>query len=142
MTSDEMIGKNRIQDIRWLCSLSESELDLLISLKKMAIQRSSFIEHHFLSHKFDLKLLRGLSFVLIQVLKDRLGDNSQVAESCLEKSNLVKQEISEEFREMGVEELMACIGTDRKKVISEFLGDDDLVVEKKRFLRRGRTPLL
>ncbi|GKA22592.1 zinc finger BED domain-containing protein RICESLEEPER 2 [Tanacetum coccineum] len=38
MTIDEMIGKNWIQDIRWLCSLSESELDLLISLKKMAIQ--------------------------------------------------------------------------------------------------------
>ncbi|PWA64693.1 Spc97/Spc98 [Artemisia annua] len=51
MTSDEMIGKNRVEDIRWLCSLSESELDLLISVKKMAIQRSSFIEQHFLSDK-------------------------------------------------------------------------------------------
>lgn len=132
-----MLGDNRIEDVRWLCSLSESELDLLISLKEMAIRRASFIGHGSLSNKFDLKMLRGLSFVLMQFLNERLGDNPDVAESvsgCLDESSIVKQEISEEFREMGVEELMAHIGSDRKKRIAELFGDDDddLVAGKKK----------
>ncbi|KAJ9563409.1 hypothetical protein OSB04_008569 [Centaurea solstitialis] len=134
----EMLGDNRVEDIRWLCSLSESELDLIISLKEMAIRRASIIGHDSLSNKFDLKMLRGLGFVLMQQLNERLGDNPEVAESvsgCVDGSNLVKHEIKEEFREMGVEELMAYIRSDRKKRIAELLGDDaddDMVTVKKK----------
>ncbi|KAI3719450.1 hypothetical protein L6452_20349 [Arctium lappa] len=143
----EMLGDNRIEDVRWLCSLSESELDLLISLKKMAIRRASFIGHGSLSNKFDLKMLRGLSFVLMQFLNERLGDNPDLADSvsgCVDESNIVKQEISEEFQEMGVEELMAYIRSDRKKRIAKLFGDDDgddLVTGKKKRVDHGRTPL-
>ncbi|XP_024988365.1 uncharacterized protein LOC112523132 [Cynara cardunculus var. scolymus] len=132
----EMLGDNQIEDVRWLCSLSESELDLLISLKEMAIRRASFVGHESLSKKFNLKMLRGLSFVLMQFLNERLGENTEVAESvsgCVDESNIVKHEISEEFQEMGVEELMAYIGPDRKKRIADLFGDDnDLVTGKKK----------
>lgn len=137
MTKDEMIGNDLIEDIRWLCSLSESELDLLMRLKKMVIQRASFIGHGFLANKFDLKMLRDLSFVLMEVLKEQLGD---IPELCVDKSNLVKHEISEEFQEMGVEELMKYIGPDRKKRISELFDGDDVVTGKKRN-RHRRKPL-
>ncbi|KAI3498295.1 hypothetical protein L1887_34067 [Cichorium endivia] len=131
----EMIGDNRIEDVRWLCSLSESELDLLISLKEMAIRRASFIGHESLANNFDLKMLRGLSFVLMQVLKEKLGDIPQMAESvagCVDRLNVVRHDISEEFREMGAEELMAYIGSDRKKRISELFGDDFVSGNKKK----------
>nr|XP_043626448.1 uncharacterized protein LOC122597924 [Erigeron canadensis] len=121
-----MLGDNSIEDVRWLCSLSESELDLLISLKEMAIQRATFIGHKSLSDKFDLKMLRGLSFVLMKVFKEKLGDDNitQLGEPCVDKSFLVKHEISQEFREMGKEQLMAYIGSDKKKRISQLFGFD------------------
>lgn len=139
-----MIGDNRIEDVRWLCSLSESELDLLISLKEMAIRRASFIGHESLANNFDLKMLRGLSFVLMQVLKEKLGDIPQMAESiagCVDRLNVVRHEISEEFREMSAEELMAYIGSDKKKRISELFGDDFVSGKKKKKVALEKTSL-
>ncbi|KAK1436476.1 hypothetical protein QVD17_02256 [Tagetes erecta] len=149
MTKDGMLGKHRIEDIRWLCSLSESELDLVISLKKMATRRQSLIlkkkstqkepvtSHKSLSKKFDLKMLRDLTFVLMQVLKEQLADVTQTAGSRVDNSSLIKYEISEEFREMGVEELMAYIRPDRKKRISMLFGIDDMVTNKNKRARNG-----
>ncbi|KAI3820129.1 hypothetical protein L1987_13987 [Smallanthus sonchifolius] len=125
MKKGRILGKHQIEDVRWLCSLSTSELDLVIRLKKMATRRKSFIlkemksgkksviKHKSLSKKFDLKMLRDLTFGLMQVVKERLDDATQTAGSCVDKSNLIKYEISEEFREMGVKELMAYIRPDR-----------------------------
>ncbi|CAM8917290.1 unnamed protein product [Rhodiola kirilowii] len=53
-------GNNRIEDVNWLCSLSESELDMLISLKKLVIQRAKVIGNPKLASKIDLKMLRAL----------------------------------------------------------------------------------
>ncbi|KMS96829.1 hypothetical protein BVRB_8g199070 [Beta vulgaris subsp. vulgaris] len=55
-----IIGDSHPKDVRWLCSLSESELDMLISLKKLALQRARAVEHESLAHGFDLKMLRAL----------------------------------------------------------------------------------
>ncbi|KAL7603175.1 hypothetical protein Lser_V15G15813 [Lactuca serriola] len=129
----EMLGDNRIEDVRWLCSLSESELDLLVSLKEMAIQRASFIGHESLANNFDLKKLRDLSFLLMQVQKQQLKES---VHGCVERLNVARQEISEEFREMSAEELMAFIGSDRKKKISELFGDDFLTGKKKKKTKR------
>lgn len=149
MTKDVRLGKHRIEDIRWLCSLSDSELDLVISLKKMANRRQSLIlktkstqnepvtSHKSLSKKFDLKMLRDLTFVLMQVVKERLDDITQASGSRVGNSNLIKYEISEEFREMGVEELMAYIRPDRQKRISKLFGIDDMVTNKKKRARNG-----
>ncbi|KAI3733177.1 hypothetical protein L1987_64396 [Smallanthus sonchifolius] len=143
-----ILGKHRIEDVRWLCSLSTSELDLVIRLKKMVTRRKSFIlketksgkksviKHKSLSKKFDLKMLRDLTFVLMQVVKERLDDATQTAGSCVDKSNLIKYEIGEEFREMGVKELMAHILPDRKKRMSKLFGSDDLVAKKKKKKKR------
>nr|KJB66975.1 hypothetical protein B456_010G170900 [Gossypium raimondii] len=57
---EETLGNTNIEDANWLCSLSESELDLLISLKKLALKRASAIGHVQLAKKFDLKMLRAL----------------------------------------------------------------------------------
>lgn len=133
-----MLGNKRIEDVRWLCSLTESELDLLINLKKMIIRRASFIGHKSLAYKFDLKKLRDINFESMQVLKQQLGD---IPQSCLDKSNLVKHEISEEFREMGMEELMMYIRPNRKKKIYKLFGIDDLATGKRNRILHGRTLL-
>ncbi|MFS7952567.1 hypothetical protein Hanom_Chr07g00608411 [Helianthus anomalus] len=153
MKKNGMLGKNRTEDIRWLCSLSNSELDILISLRKMATRRqssilkkkgarkASVIKHKSFSKKFDLKMLRDLSFVLMQVVKERLVDVTQMAGLHVDNSNLAKYEISEEFREMGVEELMAYIHPDKKKRISKLFGIDDSVRRKKRRLGSGKKTI-
>ncbi|KAH9621226.1 hypothetical protein KSS87_004561, partial [Heliosperma pusillum] len=55
------IEDNRPEDVRWLLSLSEPELDLLITLKELALQRAKVIGLENLANKFDLKILRALS---------------------------------------------------------------------------------
>ncbi|KAH9792562.1 spc97/spc98 family of spindle pole body (sbp) component [Citrus sinensis] len=56
---NEILSKNRVEDVSWLCSLSESE-DMLISLKLLILQRAKVIGHEELANKFDLKTLRAL----------------------------------------------------------------------------------
>ncbi|KAJ0666947.1 hypothetical protein HanPI659440_Chr17g0672401 [Helianthus annuus] len=142
------LGKNRIEDIRWLCALSNSELNILISLRKMPTRRqssilkkkgarkASVIKHKSLSKKFDLKMLKDLSFVLMQGVKERLVDVPQMA-----RLHLAKYEISEEVWEMGVEELMAYIHPDKRKRISKLFGIDDSVRRKKRRLSSGKKTI-
>lgn len=56
----EILGNNSLEDLTWLCSLSESELDMLISLKMLVIQRAKMAGYDELSQKFDLKMIRAL----------------------------------------------------------------------------------
>uniref|UniRef100_A0A803LRI8 Pentatricopeptide repeat-containing protein n=1 Tax=Chenopodium quinoa TaxID=63459 RepID=A0A803LRI8_CHEQI len=75
-TMDEIkfIGNNHPDDVKWLCSLSESELDMLISLKKLALQRAQAVGHESLAQKFDLKMLRALgNFIITQLSMDVLN---------------------------------------------------------------------
>ena len=83
----EILKTNSLEDLSWLCSLSESELvstsqiffvfvclvmnhinnlvqDLIISLKMLAVQHPKMIKHEKYAQKFDLKMLRalGMSF--------------------------------------------------------------------------------
>ncbi|XP_020594927.1 uncharacterized protein LOC110035026 isoform X1 [Phalaenopsis equestris] len=66
-------GENtQVEEKEWLASLSEHELDFLISLKDLATTRAKNIGHEGLTQKFDLKVLRALAFVLLEYFKDRL----------------------------------------------------------------------
>ncbi|KAM0032860.1 hypothetical protein Hdeb2414_s0016g00479611 [Helianthus debilis subsp. tardiflorus] len=110
-------------------------------LKKKGARKASVIKHKSLSNRFDLKMLRDLSFVLMQVVKARLVDVPQMAGLHVDNSNLAKYKISEEFWEMGVEELMAYIYPDKKKRISKLFGIDDSVRRKKRRLSIGKRTI-
>ncbi|XP_059658308.1 uncharacterized protein LOC132304566 [Cornus florida] len=118
------LAGNRIEDVQWLCSLSESELDMLISLKTLVLQRAKVVGHDDLAKKFDLKMLRVLSFILMQYLKGQLEDLSDVpglAESSgiLDKCNLLKCDINDSFGTMCIEELKSFTGR-RKRVAEMF----------------------
>lgn len=104
-----------MEDVSWLCSLSESELDMLISLKTVVLQRAKIIGLDKLAENFDLKMLRALAFILMEYLKTKGKDSSLVPDGCaavLDHCNLLKCNVEEI---MSVEELKACIGADSNK---------------------------
>ncbi|XVE51716.1 hypothetical protein DITRI_Ditri02bG0063400 [Diplodiscus trichospermus] len=114
---EEILGNNSIEDVSWLCSLSESELDLLISLKKLAMKRASVIGHVQLAKKFDLNMLRALALSLMECLKEKLKDSSTIpglVESAefLDCSNLLKHKIDDV---MSIEELKEYIAFNARK---------------------------
>nr|CAB3469455.1 unnamed protein product [Digitaria exilis] len=67
------------EDKRWLQTLSEPELDLLIGLKELAVTRASNAGHpHLADRVFHLRALRALAFVLLEECKERLRQASSV----------------------------------------------------------------
>ncbi|KAE8715071.1 Spc97 / Spc98 family of spindle pole body component [Hibiscus syriacus] len=131
----EGLGNNNIDDVSWLCSLSESELDLLIALKKLALKRASAFGHVQLAQKFDLKMLRALGFVLMECLREKVEHLSLIPgmdESAvfLDSSNLLKCKLGEV---MSIEEVNECIAfTTRKEFVKRLRGKDTIVKSNKR----------
>ncbi|TXG48259.1 hypothetical protein EZV62_027553 [Acer yangbiense] len=113
---NEILSQNRIEDASWLCSLSESELDMLISLKLLVLQRAKIIGHEDLANKFDLKMLRALGLILMEYFKGKVKDLSLIpalAEPALmDCSNLLKCN-SDDI--MSIEELNTRLQIDSKK---------------------------
>ncbi|TYI77898.1 hypothetical protein E1A91_D06G173700v1 [Gossypium mustelinum] len=132
---EETLGNTNIEDANWLCSLSESELDLLISLKKLALKRASAIGHVQLAKKFNLKMLRALGFVLMEGVKEKVKDLSVIPgmdenATFLDSSNLLKCKVDEV---MSIEELNECIAIEtRKEFRKRPRGKDALVRSSKR----------
>lgn len=81
-----------------------------------------------LAEKFDLKMLRVLSFTLMEYFKEQIKDSTVVIEpaessSSLERSNLLRVKVNEKFEGMGVEELMGYLESfDFKGGLVENLG--------------------
>ncbi|CAN4089627.1 unnamed protein product [Withania somnifera] len=124
-----ILGNNRIEDVRWLCSLTESELDLLIGLKVLIQQRTKKIGHESLASKFDLKTLRALSFMLMENLKGKLKDVSSTrgtaeSSSALDACNLLNYDLDKTFANMGVEQLSSYICNDKRKRIMDMFSED------------------
>ncbi|WCJ29224.1 Spc97 / Spc98 family of spindle pole body (SBP) component [Euphorbia peplus] len=114
----QLIGNNCIEDVRWLSSLSDSELDLLISLKMLVLRRAKVIGHQELAKNFHLKILRALALVLMEHAKDNIKTSPHVPE--LAKSDgfmdgcglLLGSKLADV---LSIEELKSRVGVDRKK---------------------------
>ncbi|EYU35926.1 hypothetical protein ABFS83_14G220600 [Erythranthe nasuta] len=123
------LGNNDIDDVRWLCSLTESELDLLMGLKHMANMRAQKIGHESLAKNFNLRMLRELSFIFMEHLKGQLKD---VQEASAFDCNLSKQNVSASFASMTVEDLYPYICSDQNKRIAEMFFEDMPPSQKKK----------
>ncbi|KAL2460015.1 Spc97/Spc98 family of spindle pole body (SBP) component [Abeliophyllum distichum] len=121
MDEQSILGNNHIEDVRWLCSLSESELDFLMGLKTLIHQRAKKIGHEALVKKFDLRTLRALGFVLMENLKGQLKDLS--ATSGFE-CNLLNHNLNGSFSSMTIEDLIPYICSDRRKRIADMFFQD------------------
>ncbi|XP_019155547.1 PREDICTED: uncharacterized protein LOC109152360 [Ipomoea nil] len=139
MDREELIlgRENRIDDVRWLCSLTDSELDFLISLKVLIIQHAKKIGNEALAKKFDLKFLRALSFILMNKLNGQLKDISTTLSSSgsslpLDDCNLLKFDLDESFDSLSIEELSAYVCSDKRKRIKSMLFEDIPPSQKQR----------
>ncbi|KAG8371008.1 hypothetical protein BUALT_Bualt13G0042400 [Buddleja alternifolia] len=129
MDEKSVLGNNDIDDVRWLCSLTESELDLLIGLKSMVIMRAKKIGHEALAKKFDLRKLRALSFNFMEDLKRRLKDVPAASDfDC----NLSKQNGCGSFGSMTVEELYPYICSDQRKRVADMFFEDMAPFQKQK----------
>ncbi|XP_066375478.1 uncharacterized protein [Miscanthus floridulus] len=64
-------------DAMWLQTLSETELDVLVSLRELAVTRATNAGHPALADTvFHLRALRALGIVLVEELKERLRQSS------------------------------------------------------------------
>uniref|UniRef100_A0A453TDM9 Gamma-tubulin complex component n=3 Tax=Aegilops tauschii subsp. strangulata TaxID=200361 RepID=A0A453TDM9_AEGTS len=66
------------EESRWLAALSESELDLLVSLKLLAVKRAETSGRPHLADAFDLRTLRALGVVLLEDFKQRLREETSL----------------------------------------------------------------
>ncbi|CAI0427025.1 unnamed protein product [Linum tenue] len=112
----EVIGNNRIEDVSWICSLSEPELDLLIGLKKLVILRAKAIGHVELAEKFDLKMLRAIGLVVMEHFRQKVKDLPPVpgmdeTSACIDGCNLLKSKLDK----LSIEELKSCLGMKKEK---------------------------
>ncbi|CAH9082450.1 unnamed protein product [Cuscuta europaea] len=111
-------NKSRVDDIRWLCSLNESELDFLISLKVMILRGAKKIGSKAIAKNLDLKFLRALSFILMNKLKGHLevmpgsiGSSSSSLDNC----KLLNFDIDTSFESLSIEELDMYICSEKRK---------------------------
>ncbi|XP_040865453.1 uncharacterized protein [Glycine max] len=106
--------ETRVEDVAWLCSLSESEIDMLISLKLLIIQRAKMMGCKELASKFNLKMIRAIALVLMGHLKEEIKDSSLIpnmvkSTSFLDACNLLK--CSNEV-DANIDELSTSLGAD------------------------------
>lgn len=139
MDREDIFGRNRVEDVSWLCSLSESELDLLIEIKMLVLHRAHLINCDLLVEKFNLKILRALGFILMEHLKENMknmSDTPVLAHICasLDRCNLLKQDDKDGSgsTSTSIEELRAFIGTGRKKRAAELFNEEVFQDPKKR----------
>ncbi|KAL1341375.1 hypothetical protein HN51_027848 [Arachis hypogaea] len=103
-----------VECLIWLCSLSELEIDMLISLKLLIFQRAKTIGYADLAKKFNLKIIRAIAVVLMEHLKEELKDLLLVADTDKSASFLDACKLLKCYKEgtTTFEELITDIGTD------------------------------
>ncbi|XP_062081049.1 uncharacterized protein LOC133785835 isoform X2 [Humulus lupulus] len=108
---------NSVEDVSWLCSLSESELDMIISLKMLVLQRAKVFGQDQIAQKFDLKMLRALGLIMMEYVKEKVKERPPVAglgESIafLDSCNLLKCDVENILES---EEILYCIAAKSRK---------------------------
>ncbi|GAB2223734.1 hypothetical protein Droror1_Dr00004474 [Drosera rotundifolia] len=90
------MDENSRDDVRWLNSLSESELEFLVTMKKLVFRRAIAIGHEECANKFDLKMLRTLGSAVMQHVKDKVlvlsNPGLPVSAAVFEGCNLLRRD--------------------------------------------------
>ncbi|PNX94542.1 Spc97/Spc98 family of spindle pole body (SBP) component [Trifolium pratense] len=120
---DKINPETRVQDVAWVCSLSESEMDFLISLKLLITQRAERIGCKNLADRFDLKTIRAIAFVLMENLKAELKDTSTIPDTMESTTFLDACNILNCNNEVSatIEELSTTVGADIQPILRRYL---------------------
>ncbi|XP_025618587.1 uncharacterized protein [Arachis hypogaea] len=99
-----------VESLIWLCSLSELEIDMLISLKLLIFQRAKTVGYADLAKKFNLKIIRAI--------------DTDKSAPFLDACKLLKC-----YKEgtTTIEELITDIGTDIQAYVKRFIEMDNRV---------------
>ncbi|KAL6873984.1 hypothetical protein ACP4OV_014066 [Aristida adscensionis] len=77
-------------DSLWLQTLSERELDLLISIRELAVTRATDAGHPELAGRFHLRTLRALGVILLEDFKSRLHGSTSVNTNTFDRLALLR----------------------------------------------------
>ncbi|KAL1341189.1 uncharacterized protein [Arachis hypogaea] len=118
-----------VESLIWLCSLSELEIDMLISLKLLIFQRAKTVGYADLAKKFNLKIIRAIAVVLMEHLKEELKDLLLVADTDKSAPFLDACKLLKCYKEgtTTIEELITDIGTDIQAYVKRFIEMDNRV---------------
>ncbi|KAF7105481.1 hypothetical protein CFC21_106288 [Triticum aestivum] len=119
-------GASTEEESRWLAALSEPELDLLISLKMLAVKRAETAGRPHLADAFDLRTLRALGVVLLEDFKHRLREETSLDATGLDRLALSRDAVtdvsvgssssdSEVFRRRSKDQPIKPSGVKRKR---------------------------
>ncbi|KAI4969156.1 hypothetical protein ZWY2020_000070 [Hordeum vulgare] len=115
------------EESRWLAALSEPELDLLISLKMLAVRRAETAGRPHLADALDLRMLRALGVVLLEDFKQRLREETSVDATGLDRLALSRDPVmdvgissntssdSEVYRRRSKDQAIESSGVKRKR---------------------------
>ncbi|XP_075506388.1 uncharacterized protein LOC142543177 isoform X1 [Primulina tabacum] len=92
-----------------------------MGLKNLVHLRAKKISHEDLAEKFDLTMLRTLSFYFMENLEGRLKDLLGLTGF---GSNILNHNISDDFGSMTIEELYPFISYDKRKRIADMFPQD------------------
>ncbi|KAJ3689172.1 hypothetical protein LUZ61_018336 [Rhynchospora tenuis] len=111
------------RDATWLSSLSEPELDFLVSLKQLAIMRAVNAGHRDLANKFDARMLRALGVILLEHFKEKLKGipGHTIDVDLIDKLPLLKLDTPVN---VNLENSKPSIARLKKKLIHDGLSDD------------------
>ncbi|KAI5381477.1 hypothetical protein KIW84_063989 [Lathyrus oleraceus] len=117
---DKINNETRVQDVDWICSLSESEIDFMISLKLLITKRAERIGCKNLADRFDLKTIRAIAFVLMENLKTEVKETSLVPDTVkstafLDACNILK---CSNVVSATIEELSKTVGADIQPILT------------------------
>ncbi|XP_058752863.1 uncharacterized protein LOC131626065 isoform X1 [Vicia villosa] len=117
---DKSNSETRVEDVDWICSLSESEIDFMISLKLLIRKRAERIGCKNLADRFDLKTIRAIAFVLMENLKTEVKDTSLVPDSVKSTAFLDACNILKGSNEVSatIEELSKTVGADIQPILT------------------------
>ncbi|KAI5381475.1 hypothetical protein KIW84_063988 [Lathyrus oleraceus] len=101
---DKINNETRVQDVDWICSLSESEIDFMISLKLLITKRAERIGCKNLADRFDLKTIRAIEVKETSLVPDTVKSTAFLdACNILKCSNVVSATIEELSKTVGAD---------------------------------------
>ncbi|KAI5440267.1 hypothetical protein KIW84_025551 [Lathyrus oleraceus] len=110
---DKINNETRVQDVDWICSLSESEIDFMISLKLLITKRAERIGCKNLADRFDLKTIRA-----IEVKETSLVPDTVKSTAFLDACNILK---CSNVVSATIEELSKTVGADIQPILTRYL---------------------
>ncbi|KAK1313576.1 hypothetical protein QJS10_CPA06g01938 [Acorus calamus] len=110
----------RSEDLEWLSLLSESEIDFLITIKQLAVQKAEVIGHKEIAAKFDVRILRALSVILLEFLKEQVRSNPTFPNPdevliSLDRCSLATSDRQGMFGSSSIEEIFASLESNRSQ---------------------------